>query len=565
MAILDTFVLLFQSDASQLDKGLDDSRKKAKDAAKEISVADDAAGKLGRSIGSALRDLGGALAGALAVRALAQSFNEATTYADKLDETAERLDVNIETLSAYGDAVKLAGGSLEGLTGSVENLNASLSAMEVTGKSRAAPFLKELGIDMDDAANKGKTAFELLPQIAAAMDGMGKQQSAAIGKKLGLDAGTIMLLQQGGKNLDELIAKSKALGVVTKQQGEVAAAYNDQLDNTRHALRSIWLELSTAVLPILTWFTKKIEEGLTFMRQNKDLFVGVFIAIGAAIAYFALPPLLALIAAAAIAAAPFLLLGAIIAGVALAFGLLYDDIMNFIEGNDSLIGQFLDEYPQVKAVLEGIGDVFMWLASVAKDVAEIIWTVFGRVFESLGIIVGEILGFWVEKLAVVGEVFTALGAVVGGIFQYWIDMISQFLAQFGGIVGIAKSVGGAISGALGAVKGALGISVTGEPGAAPADGEQAGPMQAPRGAGASIPGLAEGKSTLGAISASPIGTQSAAATAARTTNKTTTVQIDKVEVQTQATDAAGISKGIGDTLGTQLRQAASNYDDGVAA
>jgi len=43
------------------------------------------------------------------------------------------------------------------------------------------------------------------------------------------------------------------------------------------------------------------------------------------------------------------------------------------------------------------------------------------------------------------------------------------------------------------------------------------------------------------------------------------VNIGKVEVQTQATDATGISKQIGDTLHAQMRQAVNRFDDGIAA
>jgi len=134
-----------------------------------------------------------------------------------------------------------------------------------------------------------------------------------------------------------------------------------------------------------------------------------------------------------------------------------------------------------------------------------------------------------------------------------------YFDKFGGIVGIAKSVGGAISGALATVKGALGIK--GPDGGLRQEGGATGPY----GAATAVPGLAEGKAQLGGISGSPIGTQSAAATGARTSNRTTNVEVGQVNVQTQATDAAGISKTIGDSMGAQLRQAASNYDDGVAA
>lgn len=558
VSILDTFYLLFKSDAKELDKGLEESRKKAKDTTEAIKKTDEAAYKLGQRLGSTLREIAGAVAGVFAVRALVGSFMDATAAADTLNESAQRLGVNIETLSAWGDLTKKNGGSAEAFIGSVQSLNSALSMIEVTGKSRVAPFFKELGIDLDSAAYKGKTATELLLPLADAFEGLDKQKSVAMGQKLGLDMGTILTLQQGRREVEALLARERELGVVTKAQGEAADEFGDQMDDTRHALRSMWLEISTAVLPVLTWFAKRAEEVFTFFRENKQLIVGVFIGIGAAIAYFAIPPLISMAVAAFAAVAPFLLIAAAVAAVIAVFALLYDDIVNFAQGNDSLIGQFLEKYPQVRAILEGIGDVFGWLAQTVRDVTQIIMASWVAVFSAIGTIAAGIFSFWTDRLSVVGEVFRAVGTLVSGIITYWIDLISQFIGKFGGIVGIAKTIGGAISGALGVAKGALGIG-------GPATG---GPRLERGATGAygvgAVPGLAEGRAQLGGISASPMGTQSSGVTN-RTSSNTVNQNIGAVNVQTQATDAAGISKSIGDTMGAQLRQAASNYDDGVAA
>lgn len=532
MTILDTFFLLFESDASKLDKGLDESRKKAKDATEEIKKTDDAARKLGEGIGGALRQLGGVVAGYLAVQTLAQNFWQAVAAADALDETAGRLGVNVEVLSAYGDAVVTTGGNLQSFTASIEALNGGLAAMEVTGKSRVAPFLKELGIDLEAAGNKGKTAVELLPQIAAGLEKMGAQEGAALAKKLGLDPGTIMLLQQGERELNDLLRRQRELGVVTKEQAATAAAFNDQLDDTRHAFRSLWMSVMQSVLPAFTWVIKKFEELATWARENKNFMVGMMIAIGSAIAVFAIPPLLGMAAAAIAAVAPFLTIAAVVAGIGVAFALIYDDIMAFRANNDSLIGQMMQQYPTVRAVIESLGGVFQWVAQVVQDLGAIWLGVWNLLFDNTSRIRSEI--------TLVTDVFKALGALVAGVFLNWIGILDRFLAKFGGIAGVAKSVGGFISGALGSARDALGVSRP-------------------------VPGLAQGQSSLAAAGASPLASQTSNSVSTRSATRNTNVQVGEVNVQTQATDAAGISKSIGDTLGAQVRQAASNFDDGVVA
>ena len=69
--------------------------------------------------------------------------------------------------------------------------------------------------------------------------------------------------------------------------------------------------------------------------------------------------------------------------------------------------------------------------------------------------------------------------------------------------------------------------------------------------------------TSAPISAMPAGAMGRAAQTE--VNRNTSVTVSKVEINTQATDAAGIANGIGGALERELRGAVDNCDDGVAA
>jgi tetrahydromethanopterin S-methyltransferase subunit G len=503
MNVLDTFFLLFEADASKLNKGLDDADRRAKLTTKEVKALDDAAYKMGERLGDSLKTLGGAVLGLVAVRGLMTSFNSAVMVADKLDEQAKALDINIEELSAYGDAAKEAGGSAEGFRASLQGLNENLVMMATTGKSRAAPFLKELGIDLTDVKNKGKTAFDFLPDIADAFAKLGAQESLAMGKKIGFDIGTIMMLQGGKRELNELIAKHKELGVVTQKQGEIAAKYNDQLDDARHVLRSLWLSMSEVILPVVTKIVGAFETVVQFVRRHSHFIVGLFGAIGVAIGTLVLPMLWQMAVATAIAFAPYLLIGGIVAGIAVAFALLYDDVMSFLEGSDSLIGQLLTKFPM-------LAQVFYIIGAVAKEIAGVIESAFNLAG-------GAILVMWDH--------------IAARVMALW-----GYVKEFAGFVGgIASKLGGALT------------------------SHQFG--------GADIaPGVAAGREALGLASSTPLASQTSNSISNRRGgDRSTSVQVDKIEVQTQATDAAGISKAVGKSMGAQLSQTAANFDDGVAA
>lgn len=491
MTILDSFYLLFESDAAKLDKGLTESERKAKKLAKEVTSVDDAAKKLGDALNKSAVDIGKNIVGLLAIRQLVTAFFDAAEGADKLNESTERLGLNIETISAWGDLVKKNGGSVDGFVGSIEGLNYHLAQMEATGKSRAAPFLKELGIDLEDAANKGRSAMDFLPQIAEAFAGMDKQKSAALGRRLGFDQATIMTLQAGRREVEALLEKEKELGVVTKKQGEIADAFGDQMDDTRHAFRSVWLGIMEHVLPPLTWMMGKFQDVATFMRKHSDFVVGLMIAIGAAITFYALPPLVSMAAAVVVAFAPFILAGVLVAALATAFALLYDDILNFIDGGDSMIGQILTRWPIIGETIRSIVGAFGDLWNAAKTVGDLL--------------------MWI-----------------------WDNPQKAFAAYVNFVLAGLRALVSAIPG-LSTALDALGID------------------------------LSAGNSALAQASGTGLASQTSNSISNVRGGRSTNVQVGTVEVHTQATDAQGISKAIGGTMQTQMRQAVNNYDDGVLA
>lgn len=545
MGVLDTFFLLFEADASKLDKGLEDTRKKGKQTAEEMKVVDKAAEKMGESFRESIKELLGAAAAALALHSMTEAMLEAAHAADELNDAANRMGESIEMLGIWGDLTKKNGGSTQGFIASLEALDRNLASIEVTGKSRAAPFLKELGIDLDSAAYKGKSAAELLLPLADAFKDLDKQKSLAMGQRLGFDQATIMTLQAGRREVEELIEKEKELGVITKKQGEIADAYGDQMDDTRHAFRSLWLSVAEVVLPVLTKVMKGFEMVATFARKHSDFVVGLMIALGVAIGTYVLPPLAAMAVEAAIAFAPFLLVGAAIAALATTFALLYDDVMNFLDGNDSLIGQLLEKWPVLGVIIEkvtdfvkGLGDVFAWTFNTVSDVISIAIELFKRF---VGWIVETIHNskFLTAIVNGVTSAFQLLGDVAGMIWDGIVTDVENFIELIKAAFNIVKSIASAITSGLGMAKEALGIG------------------------GATSTGVAAGQAALGAAAGSPLASQTSNSINTRSSNKV--VNVGQVTVQTQATDAAGIARGIGGAMSTQMRQASANFDDGVAA
>jgi hypothetical protein len=547
-SILDTFLILFESNADEVDKGSKQAEKSTKSLNDSLKSTDGAIKGVGEGFVGLIAGAAGALTAALSVGAVVSSVMAAADTNDKLNDFTERLGLNIEEVNAWGDAVALNGGTAEGFQGTIDSLTESLNMFAVKGTSRNAAFFKELGVEMVDAKGKARDVMEVLPELADAFQGLTRQESSGMGRKLGLDQGTIALLQQGRREVEAQIARQKELGTVTKEDAEIAAKFNDTYDDTSKVFRSLFTTLGSSILPVFTQILTGIQSIGVFMREHSDFIVGLLIAIGSAVAFYVLPPLISMAAAVVVAFAPFLLMGAIVAGVAVAFALLYDDIMNFIDGNDSLIGQILTAFPMIGDVIqsligyiEGLWSAVSWVFESIASLIQISYEGWKQLFD---LILGGISSFvsdsasMQQAIGFISEAFETMRNVVGGVWDYLGSRVESFMTIVRAAIGLVKSVAGGISGALDSVKSGLGIG-----------------------------GLAQGKEALATAGASPINAvnSNSIANSAMTSSKSTSVQTGNITIQTQATDAEGIAGAIGTTLGAQMQQTATTFDDGVQA
>lgn len=368
MAIAEWFSIVFDADASDVIDKLGDLSKKTDDVEENLKDAGKETDKFGKSLLKLATQAVTAFTSVLAFNSILNFAKNSLNYADAIGETAEALGLATEELSAWSDAASLAGGSGEQLQGTIRTLSREATQLATTGNSRVKPFFDQLGISLLDSTGKARNILDVLPEIAEQMEGLSRQEAVGLGQKLGLDQGTIMLLQQGRRGVEELVARQKELGTVSQEDAEVAAAFNDALDDTAHAFRTIYMGIATTILPAFTWFLQKIQAITKWAREHKVLVVGFFTAVATAITVFYLPAMIKAATATLAATWPFLLIGAAIIAAGAAIALIVEDIYAFLKGGDSLIGQLSKKWPIIGQVIEGIRDAFIWLFENAEKV-----------------------------------------------------------------------------------------------------------------------------------------------------------------------------------------------------
>ena len=548
-SILETFYILFQSNADKVEGG----SKKAKESTNKLEEAlkstDARTQQVGDGFLSMIASAKGALASVLAVSAATAAINSTVKYVEGLRLTSQAIGENISNVDAWSRSTKKFGGDAESFQGTIKSLNTSIRETAFTGEGSMSPMLRRLGLNLRDLSGNIKTPLQLLPEIADAFQKISPAESMHLGSQLGLDQGTILLLQQGRKGVEDLIEQQKRYGVITAEDAEITKKFTSQLNDTENVWASMTRSVSLQAVPAVTWFFEKLQKLGEFMSDHKTLMEGVFIGVAAAITYFYLPAMISAAVATLAATWPIILLIAVVAALVAAFAFAYDEVTNFMEGNNSLIGEAVKKWPLLGLVIKTIGEELKVLAGIASWAKDFLVDVFtdpdaasDDLFRGIENIIDyfksdwPILGAGVRML---GDEFSELGDgvinIFKGVWEYFSSLIDRIKA------GIAS-----ISNSLDSAKHFLGLGS----------------------ADTSAEAMKQAQSSIDLASNTPIASQSSSSinNSVMRGNKNTDVTIGDVVIELAPdSDAEGISTAVGLHLASQMRQAMYNFDDGVDA
>lgn len=513
MQLLDTWLTIFQADTSSLQQGVKRSEKGADDLIKKLKDTDAVAAKTGESFAGYASKALGALTAALSVGSVISGTIGKAADIAAIGQTADALGEAVENVDAFGRAAVALGGDAQGARDSLTDMAESIGeALQDVESGRAKTFAA-LGVDLRGVDGNAVTAVEGILRVADAVEGLSKQEAVFRVKELGItDNRSVEMVLKGRKELERLLSVQKQQGVITKESAEQAKKLNEAMGGLRGAADTAGTGFMVALIPTLTTVVEWLTLLVNWAGEHSDVIVGFFGAVAAIVTAIYLPAMISAAAATLAATWPIIAIVAVIIALAAAFALAYDDVMNFIEGNDSLIGQMFDKFPLLKALVFGLIDAFKFLGAVVGQIWSVMYTGFKQV---------------------VDFIMRGIDQIAAGV---------ETVASFFGIGGDE-----------------------------PAANTQPAP-DVPTGGAAynsardnALEGLAAGNATLAQAAASPLNsvTSNAISNTASSTNKETNVNIERVEVQTQATDAAGVSRDIGGSLSDQLQQVEAESATGV--
>lgn len=590
-SVIESLFFLFDSDASKLDAGLKESRQQNKKLGEEIDKTDNKVNKLGAEFVTMAKAAGGALLAAFSVGVIANTVSQVADFADAMNDSAQAIGISVTELEAWDAAALMTGGQAGAFTASLEQLNKGITTIATKGKGALLPFFEELGLSLADIKRLSGDPLEAMRELSDEFGKLSAAEAAAIGSKLGLDQGTINLLREGRIGMDEIIRRQKELGTLTQEQADAAAKFNDALDETKRAWGDLVRSLVVVALPVIETVISGFKNTVQFLKEHKTAAAVFFGAIAAVITAIYLPAMLSAAAATIAATWPILLVAGAIAAIAAAAALAADDLEAFLNGQDSVIGELAKKYPWLGDLVKDLALVMQWFFEIQKAgwkfISDLITEGPTKAFENLGERVGVIFDSiaarfpWLQ--GIIGFFKDVMTAQIQGLIKLW-DLLKAAIL---GVWSVIKTVASGVGTAASWIGDKLGIttgSTTPEDTRTNAQRrEDAAAILSQRlgsdtvvtrslgGERARVAAqAAQGSQQLRTAAANPLahtstGTLANRAAVSSNTSKQTSVQIDKVEVNTAATDADGISRAAAGSLTTAINRAVDNEDDGLEA
>lgn len=293
-----------------------------------------------------------------------------------------------------------------------------------------------MGVATLDATGKARDVFDVLTDVAGAVEGMDKATSSGMLKRLQLDEGTIGLLQMGKKGMQDLIRYERELGVFQKEDTVIAANYNDAMDRLTRSLNMTFLPVMRMFAPVLTEAAKAMTSAFVFMQKHSLALEIALAGIALVVTALVLPSLWSLFIA--IMTNPITWIIAAIVGLIL----ILEDLYVYAKGGKSQfesLWKTLGTGEEVMAAIEGAWDFL-------KTAAQIAWEVLKAILKGLWMILHSVLVLVAGLGVAAAQAFKAIGGFINDYFitpleNAW-NTLKKIIDNLPSLDGIKEFLGG---------------------------------------------------------------------------------------------------------------------------
>ncbi len=305
--------------------------------------------------------------------------------ADAQVQLSRETEVGIEAIQEFGYVASVNGSSADALERSLSGLSKRIGEAAQKGSED----FSRLGISVRDGLGNVKDADTVLLELSDRFKQMGlsAQEQAGYLEKLGIDASMLQTLQLGSKGINDLRQKAAALGTISEDDANKIASFNDSLTTLKFGVDNVQKRLAIAFAPQL----QDVAEGFTDMLvANKDMiqnglkkfFELVNTGLGAIfrfgkLLFNVIDGTIGFENALMLAGAAMLYLNramymnpiGLIIGAIAGLIVIIDDLMNGLEGGQSVIADWFKEWFNIDiiALIKDIGAAFGNMADMLSS------------------------------------------------------------------------------------------------------------------------------------------------------------------------------------------------------
>ncbi|EPH6014669.1 TPA: hypothetical protein U5E10_000245 [Yersinia enterocolitica] len=412
-----------------------------------------------------LAGMGAAIAGSAA--GIAGWVTSVSKSIDPLIQFGRETGIAVETIQTLGYAASVNGSSVDALQSSLGEMTKRVGEFVSTGEGEAKDVASRLGLQFKGLNGEVKSSDVIFRELADKLHGMSQAEKFSVLDKMGIDRSMVQLLSKTGDEIEELQKKSEALGVVTQDQADQFAAYNDSLTTLGKGFDGIKFQVAIGFVPVL----KDLIDGFTdFLIANKDLIKNGLSHLGEIIfsVMGMIRRFLPIVAAITIAFAawwlvtgglatvmgvlmsPVVLITAAILGIILVI----DDLLTAMEGGKSVIADFfmdnwgIDIVPGLLAIKDVVLEVVDLIIDSFKVGVENIKLMFSALWKLL---TGDFEGAWKDVV----KIFDNTVELLKKPFMAFIDWAKNIFSNLGDYIG--NVISNAASSAWNSAKSFIGL------------------------------------------------------------------------------------------------------------
>ena len=206
---------------------------------------------------------------------LSQMMSKFLDTGDAIDKASIRLGIGAERLQSLQYAAKMSGATAEDMNSALGKLNENIAKAAAGKNEELASLFMKLGISLRDANGHVRTAADVLPEFA---DAIQRNTNSSVRARMAIaafgDAGQklIPMLQDGSKGLADMEKKAHDLGLTMSQDDvKAAASLGDKFTDLGSVFDSFGNTISAKLAPVLGPLIDDLTE---FLAKNKDAFAG---------------------------------------------------------------------------------------------------------------------------------------------------------------------------------------------------------------------------------------------------------------------------------------------------